>query len=360
MSPTDEIVPVILSGGMGTRLWPASRRTMPKQLLNLIDDRSLITATVDRVDAVSPGVTPIVVTNTDHASAIELDMHASGRNDLVLILEPVGRNTAPAVAVAALEIIATRGDRLMIVLPSDHTIADEEAFTAAVEHASLVARDGFLVTFGITASQAETGYGYIRVGEAVSDAAFLVAEFREKPDETTAASYVVSGDYLWNSGMFVFLASRYLEELRLHAPDIAASAQRAYEGSTRSGTRINLDSEAFSACRSDSIDYAVMEPTTAAAVVPTDPGWDDVGSWASLWSISRKDHNGNVTHGDVELEDVADSYIRGGERLVAVVGLDDVVIIDTPDALLVTTRDRAQDVKTIVDRLQRNDRPELD
>jgi mannose-1-phosphate guanylyltransferase/mannose-6-phosphate isomerase len=360
MSQHDEIVPVILSGGMGTRLWPASRRTMPKQLLNLIDDRSLITATVERIDAISPGVTPIVVTNTVHASAIERDMNGPDRNDPVLILEPVGRNTAPAVAVAALEIIAMRGDSLMIVLPSDHTIADEEAFRAAVERASLVARDGFLVTFGITPSRAETGYGYIKVGEAVSNAASLVSEFREKPNESTAASYVASGNYLWNSGMFVFLASRYLEELRLHAPDIAASAQQAYEGSTRSGARIVLDSEAFIACRPDSIDYAVMEPTTSAAVVPTDPGWDDVGSWASLWSISHKDHDGNVTLGAVELEDVADSYIRGGERLIAVVGLDDVVIIDTPDALLVTTRDRAQEVKTIVDRLQRNDRPELD
>jgi mannose-1-phosphate guanylyltransferase/mannose-6-phosphate isomerase len=360
MSTPDEIVPVILSGGMGTRLWPASRRSKPKQLLNLIDDRSLITATVDRIEAISPGVTPIVVTNADHASAIEQDMHATGRNDPVLILEPVGRNTAPAVAVAALEIIATRGDRLMIVLPSDHTIADEEAFRAAIEPASLVARDEYLVTFGITPSHAETGYGYIKVGEAISDSVAMVSAFREKPDEETAEEYVASGDYLWNSGMYVFLASTYLHELRLHAPDIAASAQQAYEKSTRNGTRINLDSRAFSACRSDSIDYAVMEPTTSAAVVPTDPGWDDVGSWASLWSISDKDHVGNVTVGDVELADVTDSYIRGGDRLIAVVGLDDVVIIDTQDALLVTTRERAQDVKTIVDRLQEGNRPELD
>jgi mannose-1-phosphate guanylyltransferase/mannose-6-phosphate isomerase len=200
----------------------------------------------------------------------------------------------------------------------------------------------------------------VKVGEAISDAAALVSEFREKPDQDTAASYVASGDYLWNSGMYLFMASRYLEELSLHAPDIAASAERAYAASTRDGTRINLDAEAFAACRSDSIDYAVMESTTAAAVVPTDPGWNDVGSWASLWEISDKDRDGNVTLGNIELANVTDSYIRGDHRLIAVVGLDDVVIVDTPDALLVTTREKAQDVKSIVDRLQANNSPELD
>lgn len=360
MSMSEPIVPVILSGGMGTRLWPASRRTMPKQLLNLVDDRSLIRATIDRVASVSPDTTPIIVTNAGHAGAIEQDLHLSGSVDPVLILEPVGRNTAPAVAVAAHEIIATRGDSLMIVLPSDHTISNEAAFTAAIEQAAQAALDGYLVTFGITPSHAETGYGYIKIGDAISDATSLVSEFREKPDEGTAESYVASGDYLWNSGMFLFTASKFLEELRLHAPDIAASACKAYADSTRDGARISLNAEAFSSCRSDSIDYAVMESTTSAAVVPTDPGWNDVGSWASLWTISDKDTDGNVTVGNVELANVRDSYVRGDDRLIAVIGLDDVVIVDTPDALLVTTRDKAQDVKSIVDRLQADNRPELD
>jgi len=356
---SEVIVPVILSGGMGTRLWPASRRTRPKQLLNLVDDRSLIRATVDRINAVSPGTTPIIVTNADHADAIERDLHGSGPDDPVLILEPVGRNTAPAVAVAALEIIAARGDSLMIVLPSDHTIANEAAFATAIGHAAQIARDGYLVTFGITASRAETGYGYIKVGEAISGAARNVAEFREKPDQDTASEYVASGDYLWNSGMYLFMASRYLEELQLHAPDIAAKTREAHAASTRSGTRISLDADAFSVCRSDSIDYAVMEATSSAAVVPTNPGWNDVGSWASLWEISDKDNDGNVAMGNIELADVTGSYIRGDHKLIAVVGLDDVVIVDTPDALLVTTRKSAQDVKTIVDRLQAENRPEL-
>lgn len=360
MTVSETIVPVILSGGMGTRLWPASRRTLPKQLLALIDERSLIRATVDRIGAASEGATPIIVTNADHAEAIAQDLHLSGGDDPLLILEPVGRNTAPAVAVAAHEIIASRGDGLMIVLPSDHTISNEAAFAEAIEHAAGVALEGYLVTFGITPSRAETGYGYIKVGQTISDAVALVADFREKPDEDTASEYLASGDYLWNSGMFLFLASRYLEELELHAPDIAAGAKLAYVGSTRDGTRISLDAEAFEACRSESIDYAVMEPTTSAAVVPTDPGWNDIGSWASLWAIADKDGSGNVALGDVELENVNDSYIRGGSKLVAVVGVDNIVIVDTPDALLVTTREKAQEVKSIVDRLLANNRPEVD
>ena len=360
MSGSVAIVPVILSGGMGTRLWPASRRTLPKQLLNLVDDRSLIRATLDRIMAVSPDSQPIIVTNAGHVAAIERDLQMSGWDDPVLILEPVGRNTAPAVAVAAHEIIATRGDSLMIVLPSDHTISNESAFAEAIEHAVRIALEGYLVTFGITPSRAETGYGYIKVGAAISNGAALVSEFREKPGERTAADYVGSGDYLWNSGMYLFLASRYLDELRLHAPDIAASAEKAYAASRRDGAEIRLDAEEFFACRSDSIDYAVMERTTSAAVVPTDPGWNDVGSWASLWEISDKDDAGNVTFGNIEMTDVAGSYIRGGDRLIAVIGLDDIVIVDTSDALLVTTRDRAQDVKSIVDRLLAENRPELD
>ncbi len=360
MTVPDAIVPVILSGGVGTRLWPASRHHSPKQLLPLVDDRSLIRNTVDRISSVATTTAPIIVANADHADAIEAEMRLSGWETPVLMLEPVGRNTAPAIAVAALEILATGQDGLMIVLPSDHTISDEGAFATAVEQAATAARDGFLVTFGITPSAAETGYGYISVGTRLNESASRVSAFREKPDEETAERYLASGDYLWNSGMYLFTASRYLEELELHAPDIAAAARQAYAGATRDGTRVILDEEAFAACRPDSIDYAVMESTTSAAVVPTDPGWNDVGSWTSLWDIADKDDEGNVTLGDVEMVDTSGSYIRSGHRLIAAVGLEDIVIIDTPDALLVTTRDRAQDVKQIVDRLRAANRPELD
>ncbi len=360
MSEPHPIVPVILSGGVGTRLWPASRRSRPKQLLDLVDDRSLIRATLERILSIPSVEQPLIVANEDHADAIEDDLRDLVETDPVLILEPLGRNTAPAVAVAAHEILASQGDRLMIVLPSDHTIADEAMFTEAIAQGIQAGRDGHLVTFGITPSRVETGYGYIRVGDPISHSTARVSAFVEKPDAEAATSYIASGDYLWNSGMYLFLASRYLEELERHAPDIAENAARAHAAAIRTATRVALDADAFRACRPDSIDYAVMEKTDTAAVVPTDPGWSDVGSWSSLWAIADKDDEGNVSTGPVELVDVNNSYIRAGERLVAVIGMDDVVVIDTGDALLVASRDRAQDVKVIVDRLQAANRPELD
>lgn len=360
MDSVHEIVPVILSGGMGTRLWPASRRLQPKQLLPLIDDRSMIRATVDRVKAVATATDPIIVTNVDHADAIRREMLRAGYADTCLMLEPIGRNTAPAAAVAAYEVIATHGDQLMLILPADHVISDEAAFASAVAEATEPAAAGYLVTFGITPSSPETGYGYIKAGKPITERVARVAEFKEKPNAETAETYIASGEYLWNSGMFLFRASRYIEELEQHAPDIAASSRTAYETADSKGSTIELGAQAFTACRADSIDYAVMEPTSRAAIVPTNPGWNDIGSWTSLWDISEKDDSGNVLTGDVSTVGVTNSYIRGSNRLVAVVGVDNTVVVDTPDAVLIANKDAAQDVKAIVDELKKAGRPEYE
>ena len=356
--PEPTLVPVVLSGGVGARLWPASRRSTPKQLLPLVDDRSMIRATVDRVAALASATAPIVVTNTLHATAIEREMASAGFASATVIIEPVGRNTAPAVAVAAHEAMRGGADPVLFVLPSDHTVADEAAFAIAANRAREAASSGNLVTFGIRPDRPETGYGYVQIGTQITEGVHRVTTFREKPDVDTAAEYLESGNYLWNSGMFVFKASVFLEELDNHAPELAALSRRAWADAVIQGHRVLLDSDAFTAITGDSIDYAVMEHTHAAAVVPTDPGWNDVGSWASLWEIAEKDNDGNAIRGDVLTTGVTGSLIRGGRRLVAVVGVEDVVVVDTDDVLLVAGMDRSQDVKTIVDKLERQERPE--
>jgi mannose-1-phosphate guanylyltransferase/mannose-6-phosphate isomerase len=299
-----------------------------------------------------------VVANVDHADAIVRDIEAAGYLDAVVILEPVGRNTAPAVAVAAMEAVR-RGDPLILVLPADHTISDEEKFRDAVLSASDAAEAGYLVTFGITPSRPETGYGYIGVGAPITADVKRVATFKEKPDQEEAARFVASGEYLWNSGMFLMRASRYLEELDRYAPDLAASAAAAFEAARVEGNRIYLGVDEFAATTSDSVDYAVMENTSMAAVIPVDPGWSDVGSWASLWEIADKDEFGNAVVGDVVSVGTSNTYIRGSDRLVATVGVEDMIIVDTPDAVLVAKRASAQDVKAVVDILSESDRQEL-
>lgn len=360
MTTSHPLVPVVLSGGIGARLWPASRNSRPKQLLALVGDQSMIRATIDRVSELGPVGQTIIVTNEEHASSIRSDVAQTSYADATLILEPFGRNTAPAVAVAALEASATGTDPLLLILPSDHTIQNETAFAEAVAIGATAAESGFLVTFGITPSGPETGYGYIKVGEQVSSGVFKTSAFREKPDIATAIAYVESGEYLWNSGMFLFRASVFLEELGTHDPAMLAGARRAWEAGKRSGNDVALDPVDFGNIDGNSIDYAVMEETVNAAVVPVDPEWNDVGSWASLWDIGDKDEDGNVLIGDTMVIDVKQSYVRGSDRLIAVVGVDDVVIVDTPDALLVTSRERAQDVKQIVDQLKIEGRPELE
>jgi mannose-1-phosphate guanylyltransferase / mannose-6-phosphate isomerase len=352
-----KVVPVILSGGMGSRLWPASRQHRPKQLLPLVDHRTMLHTTLERAAAVPGAATPTIVANADQRDAIEAELSHAGRAGARLILEPVGRNTAPALAVAALDL--QDDDPLLLVLPADHVIADEGAFIAAVGTGAGLADAGHLVTFGVAPTRPETGYGYIEVGDALGDAR-AVARFKEKPDAETAARYVDDGRHLWNSGMFLFRTSRYLEELDRHRPDVLTAARTALVSGKDDGTAVMLDVDAMAQAPSVSIDYAVMEPTDRAAVVPLDAGWTDVGSWKTLWSIGDSDDAGNVVQGDVELIDVHDSLVRSDGRLVAVIGLDGVVVVDTPDATLVSSIDRVQEVKELVDRLTEAGRPEVE
>ncbi len=357
------LVPVILCGGSGTRLWPLSRALYPKQLLALVGSRSLLQDTLARLGLLAgPVQAPVVVCNEAHRFLVAGQLREMA-SDSALILEPAGRNTAPAVAIAALVARRRAGtDVLLLVLPADHVVRDPAGFAAAVELARPAAAAGRLVTFGVVPTQPETGYGYIRTdprAEASGEAGVQpIREFVEKPDYETARRYVSSGAYLWNSGMFLFSADAYLRELEAHAPDIAAAATRAMAEAKGEGGFLTLQRDSFEQCRKESIDYAVMEKTSQAAVVPLSAGWSDVGSWASLLDVSDRDANGNALMGDVVAVDCADSYVRAESRLVAVAGLDGCIVVETKDAVLVVPKARAQDVKKIVEELERRDRPE--
>ena len=347
------IVPVILSGGAGTRLWPVSRQRSPKQLASLTGNETLIQATAQRVSELKDVGDPIVVCNADHVQAISDQLKEIGTSPR-FIVEPVGRNTAPAAAVAAL---AAGGETLLLVLPSDHVIADTFSLYRAVGVASDFARTGHMVTFGVVPDRPETGYGYIRKGRKAGQA-FYIDKFVEKPDESTAEEYLADGDYLWNSGMFLFRSDVYLKALEEHSPEMASALASTIAESEVHGGILRLDHATFSACPSDSIDYAVMEHVENGVVVPLDAGWSDVGSWDELWEISPQDADGNATSGDVMLDDVAGSIVRSENRLIAVMGLDNVVVVETEDAVLVTTKARSQDVKKLVEELRRENRPE--
>ena len=349
------MIPVILSGGSGTRLWPLSREAFPKQFLALVGSDSMLQATWRRVAPLASGA-PIVVAGEAHRFMVAEQLREAGCDAATILLEPLARNTAPAIAAAALEATREGDDPLLLVLPSDHAIADADAFRAAVRAASQAAESGALVTFGIVPTGPETGYGYIKAsaGEGVR----AVERFVEKPDAATAAAYVASGDYAWNSGMFLFRASAYLAELERHQPAMLAACREALLRARRDVDFVRLDATAFAASPSDSIDYAVMEKTAHAAVLAIDAGWNDVGSWAALWQVAEQDGQGNAHHGDVVAEDCRDTLAWGDGRLLALLGLRDVVVVDTADAVLVAHKDRVQDVKGIVAELKRRARPE--
>jgi mannose-1-phosphate guanylyltransferase/mannose-6-phosphate isomerase len=340
--------PVLLSGGSGTRLWPLSREMYPKQFLPLVDDDTMLQATWKRIAPLA-SLPPIVVANETHRFLAAEQLRVLDVSNPAILLEPVGRNTAPAIAAAALQAMATGGDPLLLVLPSDHVIADAPAFRAAVMVASAAAEQGALVTFGIVPTGAETGFGYIQA--ASGDGVRKVLRFVEKPDAATAQGYLDAGGYYWNSGMFLFRASRYLQELERLRPDILAATRTAFAAATRDGDFIRLDKDAFDACPSESIDYAVMEQTDAAMVLPVDIGWNDVGSWSALWDVAVRDGDGNACRGDVIAIDSRNSYAHA-RRLVALVGVDDLIVVETDDAVLVAHKDRVQQVKEVVAQLK--------
>ncbi|MGB0732765.1 MAG: mannose-1-phosphate guanylyltransferase/mannose-6-phosphate isomerase [Pontibacterium sp.] len=349
------ITPVILSGGSGTRLWPLSRKSYPKQFLPLSSDKTMLQETYLRLDGLELAA-PQIICNEDHRFLVaeqlrQLDISPS------IILEPVGRNTAPAIALSALVLVQEgRGSEVMLVLAADHVIENTAAFQASVSIAALEAQAGKLVTFGIVPTEPATGYGYIK--GAGSESVLSVEAFVEKPDLQTAQSYLDSGDYFWNSGMFMFRADRYLEELEKHRPDILAACEAAMANTTPDLDFVRIDKEAFIACPEDSIDYAVMEKTDQAVVVPMDAGWSDVGSWSALWDVNAKDENNNVAIGDVMLDSSQNSYFYSQERLITALGVDDLVVVDTKDALLVANKNKVQDVKNIVNHIKAAGRSE--
>jgi mannose-1-phosphate guanylyltransferase/mannose-6-phosphate isomerase len=359
------MIPVILSGGSGTRLWPVSRKTHPKQFWPLLSEDSMLQETVNRLENYEGMQDPVVVCNKEHRFFVAHQLQTATLDNAAIILEPIGRNTAPAVAVAAFHALkqgAKEEDPVLLVLPADHVIEDIESFHQALAKAEQLAKSGHLVTFGIVPSAPETGYGYIQAGESLNEQpdALQINRFVEKPDRETAEQYLSSGKYFWNSGMFVFRASTYLHALEQFVPDMLAATRRAYEQARADVDFIRLDKEAFAACPSDSIDYAVMEHTDNGVVIPLDVGWNDVGSWSALWEIGDKDEHGNVLIGDVLAQDTTGCYLRSDSRLLATVGIEDIMVVDTHDVVLVAHKDKVQDVKELVSQLSREQRQEID
>jgi len=358
-----KLVPVILSGGAGTRLWPLSRELLPKQLLALTGERTMLQETAARLEGFTGATGPIVVCNEAHRFLVAEQLREMQLEPTAILLEPEGRNTAPAIALAAHAALATQGeDPLLLVLPADHTLRDLSAFRAAIRAASTAAEAGQLVAFGIVARSPETGYGYLRVekgrrgaGEGVVRP---IVRFVEKPDLPRAREFVASGEYFWNSGMFLFGARRFLDELARLAPDIAETCARASATSVRDRDFTRVDGAIFAQCRSESVDYAVMEKTRDAVMVPLDAGWSDVGSWDALHEVLPADEHGNVARGDVLLEDTHRCYVHADSRLIAALGLHDMVIVETADAVLVAPRSRVQDVKKLVARIKAAGRDE--
>ena len=352
------ILPIIMAGGSGSRLWPLSRQMFPKQFLTLHGKSSMLQATAERLADIehSPA---IVICNEEHRFSVAEQFRLSNIPNSGIILEPAGRNTAPAIALAALQALRSGEDPLLLVLAADHVIKDQEAFRASVQHAQTHAEAGKLVTFGIVPTSPETGYGYIKRGVIQQKSGYAVAGFVEKPDEKTAQSYLSTGLYYWNSGMFLFKASCYLAELKIHRPDILSACEKAMASTINDQDFVRVNKVAFEACPDESVDYAVMENTSSAVVVPMDCGWSDVGSWSALWEISEKDGNGNAFTGDVIDIDTKNSFVLAQDKLVSIVGLEDIVIVETKDAILVAKLSEVQKVKRIVEQLKAEKRSEF-
>lgn len=354
------LLPVIMAGGTGSRLWPMSRELYPKQFLRLYGQRSMLQETVLRLDDVDARE-PVVICNQEHRFLVAEQLRQINKLSHNIILEPVGRNTAPAIALAALSAIENGDDPILLVLAADHIINNKLAFHQAIKSAFKFALQGRLVTFGIVPTGPETGYGYIHRGQEETldeQIAYQVSRFVEKPNKETAESYIASGEYYWNSGMFMFRAKKYLEELEKFRPDILDACKAAIQGCKESDEFIKVDRDLFIACPDESVDYAVMEKTTDAVVVGLDADWSDVGSWSALWEVSPKDDKGNVLTGDTFLHNANNCYINTDEKLIAAIGVDDLVIINTKDAVLVVNKDQVQDVKKVVEYLKANHRSE--
>ncbi|MBI3343695.1 MAG: mannose-1-phosphate guanylyltransferase/mannose-6-phosphate isomerase [Gammaproteobacteria bacterium] len=370
------IHPVILSGGSGSRLWPLSREHYPKQLLALVGERTLLQETVCHLEGVKEAAEPIVVCNEEHRFLVAEQIRQLGGKPSNIILEPAGRNTAPALTLAALAITqggvapgilppatlvlpCTSQDGVMLVMPSDHVIQDRAAFVTAVRQGAELAAQGALVTFGIVPTSPQTGYGYIKQGEPLSENnAYRVAAFVEKPDFNTAESYLADGRYYWNSGIFMMRAETWLNELDEHRPDIAAACRAACAQGKKDGDFYRPDAALFSACPSDSIDYAVMEKTAHAVVIPLNAGWSDIGAWPALWEVCPQDAQGNVIRGDVSTHATQNALLIAQHRFLAVVGIEDIIVVETADAVLVVHKDHAQHVKEIVAKLKTEQREE--
>lgn len=353
-----KIHPIIMAGGTGSRLWPLSRETYPKQFIRLHGEDSMLQATIKRLHGLAGITDPLIICNEEHRFIAAEQLREIGQLSHNIILEPFGRNTAPAVALSAIQIAKQDPEGVLLVLAADHVINDEDAFYTAIKSAILHAQTNKLVTFGIVPSHPETGYGYIKKGQPQGNSAFSVEQFVEKPDLTTATEYLLSGKFLWNSGLFMFKASCYLEELKKFSPDILQCCQLALNHTASDLDFVRLDKVEFEKCPSDSIDYAVMERTKDAVVVPMDAKWSDVGSWSSLWDISAKDQHNNVLYGDVIAINSTNNYIRAENKLVTTVGVNELVIIETKDAVLVMDKNQCQQVKQVIEQLKKNKRNE--
>jgi len=353
-----EIIPVILSGGSGTRLWPLSRKEHPKQYLPLAGENTMLQETILRLNGLDNLSGPIVVCNANHRFLVADQCQQIDIENPTILLEPVGKNTAPAITAAALQSLKDSDDAVLLVLSADHVIQDIKAFHAAIDIANKQAQKGKLATFGIVPTDANTGYGYIKASKGDDNGAHKVEEFVEKPDLQTAQAYLEQGNYLWNSGMFMFKAATLIDELATHSPEIVTSVNDAVNNAKQDLDFIRLDKKAFESSPSDSIDYALMEKSSNVVVVPLDAQWNDIGAWSALHDIGTKDANGNVIKGDVIAQDTTNTYIHANHHMVTTIGVDNLIIVDTPDATFIATQDKAQEVKSIVESLQASGRCE--